>query len=564
MNTPRDDDPRPDQAVQPPNSDPSTLSASTDKAAEGTPELGSSVGAASTDVAAEHSQARRIKIGSQRYGGRTQPPKVLPPLTPRPVGNAPTAVEASTSLAETSEPQPPSAGAPAVEAPIHGDRTTSERLEKPKRREKPRREGVPQIAFTGERVPVPNIRAGLPPELEEEVEAALGGMSLEDALTPDGATTPLAPLEPDSTHGARVVAVHRDDVFVDLGGRNQGVLSLQQFDEPPAEGDTFDVVVVQFNPDEGLYQVRRPTAAIAAADWGNLAEGVVVEARVTGHNSGGLECEVNNILGFIPASQIAPYRVENFEEFVDQRFACVVTEANSRRNNLVLSRRAVLEREKAAARERLLAELAPGDIREGVVRSIQDFGAFVDLGGVDGLLHISQLAWQRVKHPSEVLEVGQKVRVSVSKIDPNTGKIGLSYRDLLENPWTDVESKYPVATAHRGKVTRLMEFGAFVQLEPGVEGLVHISELAHKRVLRPSDVVAEGQEVDVKVLSVDGAQQRISLSVKALLARAEPVKEAEPLVEDEPAAPIKPTKRRSPLKGGIERGGGGERFGLKW
>ena len=175
--------------------------------------------------------------------------------------------------------------------------------------------------------------------------------------------------------------------------------------------------------------------ASEVADWSQVAEGMLVEARVTGHNTGGLECEVNRIRGFIPISQIALYRVENLAEFVDQKFTCLVTEANPARQNLVLSRRAVLEREKEEARKALFESLAPGQIHEGVVRKFLDFGAFVDLGGVDGLLHVSQMGWGRIEHPRDVLQEGQTIRVRIEKVDQTTGKISLGYRDMLESPW---------------------------------------------------------------------------------------------------------------------------------
>jgi small subunit ribosomal protein S1 len=277
-----------------------------------------------------------------------------------------------------------------------------------------------------------------------------------------------------------------------------------------------------------------------------------------------LECEVSRLRGFIPASQISMYRVEDLAQFVDQKLACVVTEANAEKRNLVLSHRAVLEREKAEAKQKLMSELEVGQVREATVRSLQAFGAFVDLGGVDGLIHISQLSWDRIRHASEVLEAGQKVKVKIQKIDPQTGKIGLAFRDLAENPWTNAARDFPVRSRVRGTVSRLMEFGAFVRLAPGIEGLVHVSELSHKRVFRVTDVLSEGQEVEVMVLSVDPEQQRISLSLKALEARAsdKPKAEEEPPEPETPAAPAK--KRSTPLKGGIGGPATGERFGLKW
>jgi small subunit ribosomal protein S1 len=261
------------------------------------------------------------------------------------------------------------------------------------------------------------------------------------------------------------------------------------------------------------------------------------------------------------------YRVEQPEDYVGQRLACVVTEANRERRNLVLSHRAVMERERAEKRDKLLAELAPGQIREGIVRSLKDFGAFVDLDGADGLIHISQLSWDRVQHPSEVVEVGQKVKVRIEKFDKDTGKISLSYREVGENPWNKAASKYYVGARVNGTISRLMDFGAFVKLEPGVEGMIHISELAHNRVWRPSDVVSEGQEVEVKVLSVDSEKQRIGLSLKALVDR--PVKAGQEKTADEdlappPDAPKAPRKSNQPLKGGIGGPSGGEKFGLNW
>jgi small subunit ribosomal protein S1 len=192
-----------------------------------------------------------------------------------------------------------------------------------------------------------------------------------------------------------------------------------------------------------------------------------------------------------------------------------------------------------------------------------DFGAFVDIGGVDGLVHVSRLSWQRVRHPSDVLKEGQHVRVQVEKIDPESGKIGLSMREFTANPWADVDRKYPTKSVVHGPVTKIMDFGAFVELEPGVEGLVHISELAHHRVFRVSDVVKEGQEIDAEVLSVDAENKRISLSIKALLAKAPPpTKEEEPATEAAPEPPPQKPKQKLKLKGGLGRSP--NQFGLKW
>jgi small subunit ribosomal protein S1 len=408
------------------------------------------------------------------------------------------------------------------------------------------------------------VREKLSTDLEEEFEEALADGSWEELLSGDAAGDQMV-LEEESHRNGRVVAVRRDEVFVELGGREQGCIPLRQFDEPPEVGAVLEVVIQRFNPEEGLYDLRLPSATVEVDDWDDIHEGMLVEARVTGKNTGGLECAVGHLRAFIPVSQVALYRVEDLAEFVGEKLTCLVSEANPQRRNLVLSRRAVLEREKEEARQQLLDSLEPGQVHEGVVRKLVDFGAFVDLGGVDGLLHVSQLAWGRVEHPREVIAEGQRLNVKIQKVDRTAGKISLAYRDLLENPWTDVEKKYPPNGVFEGTVSKIMEFGAFVELEPGVEGLVHISELSHKRVWRVGDVVSEGDKVEVLVLSVDPEAQRISLSMKQLT-QPEPAK---PEGEDEPGPPAEtPKKKRKrpsrPLKGGLDRIGGGDQFGLNW
>ncbi|MFO0915574.1 MAG: S1 RNA-binding domain-containing protein [Pirellulales bacterium] len=416
------------------------------------------------------------------------------------------------------------------------------------------------------RVPIPPARSG--PALrpnnvrldDDELAAAMGDIQL-DKLLGGKVTT----LELDSRCRGTVVKIDHDSVFISLGSQHEGVASLRQFADPPSVGDPVEVVISRFLADEGLYEVTVPGAAVSVADWSDIDEGMTVEARVTGHNAGGLECEVNNLRGFIPISQVAMYRVENLEEFVGQRLACVVTEANPQRRNLVLSHRAVLEREKEASRSKLLGELAAGQIREGIIRNIRDFGAFVDLGGVDGLIHVTQLSWDRIKHPSDVVQLGQKVRVKVEKIDPTTQKISLSYRDLMDSPWSNLEAEYPVGSVVPGTVTKIMEFGAFVRIGPGIEGLVHISELAHRRVQRVGQVVKEGESVQVKILSVDRENQKVSLSLKQAQA-VEGAAEGEsgPEAEETPVPRAAVKGPTGPLKGGTNRRSGGDQFGLNW
>ncbi len=413
---------------------------------------------------------------------------------------------------------------------------------------------------------VPSRRAALPTELQNELDMALVGTDLDRMLIGDAMVQVGHDLEEGQRIQGRIIKVHGESVFVSLGGPNEGVVPILAFlDLPdPEPGATLEVIVRGYLREEGLYELTMPGGAVSVADWDDLKEGEIVEAKVTAANTGGLECVVGQVRGFIPASQVAEYRIEDFSEFIDQKVLCVVTQANPSRGNLVLSRRAVLEREKAEKREQRLAELEIGSAVEGTVRKIMDFGAFVDIGGLDGLLHISQLSWEKVKHPSEVLEEGQKIQVRVDKVDPQSGKISLSYRSLQDHPWNNAEERFPVGAIVHGTVSRIADFGAFVRLATGVEGLVHLSEMAHHRVHKVTNHVKEGQEVDVKILSIEPDRQRMSLSLKAAQQPpADAVKPDEPEVEEPPRELALP-KHRGPLKGGTGSKPGGEKFGLKW
>ncbi len=425
----------------------------------------------------------------------------------------------------------------------------------------------PPTAHEDDTPVIPGRRQKLTASMEAELDRAMGGLSLDALMSGGEGSSQEGGLELESRQRGRVVALRRDEIFVEFGGREQGCLPARSLETLPQPGDMIDVIVQRFNAEEGLYDLTLPGVSAELGNWDEVHEGMLVDVQVTGHNSGGLECEVNHIRGFIPVSQISLYRVEDLAQFVGQRFACLITDANPSRKNLVLSRRAVLEREQEEKKKTFFEALAPGQVYEGTVRKLMDFGAFVELGnGVDGLLHISQLSWGRIKHPSEVVQEGQTVRVRIEKIDRETGRIGLSYREMLENPWTGAANKYPHNAVIRGKVTRLMEFGAFVELEPGVEGLVHISELSHKRIWRASDVVKEGEEVEVLVLNVDPEAQRMSLSIKGL-SKPEPTKkEKDESQEAELPVAAKKSNRPSnqPLKGGLGKSAGGDAFGLKW
>lgn len=413
------------------------------------------------------------------------------------------------------------------------------------------------------KVVVPNLRDELAPELQAELDQAMGSDSIEEVMSRSESEA-TGELEPQTTVVGTVVSIRQEDVFVDVGARNQGIVPLKQFGSAPGEGTKLEVTVQKFDANEGLYALAIPGKATAVADWSEVEEGQIVEATVTGTNKGGLEVQVSHLRGFVPASQCSLYHVADLSEFVGQKLTCLVTEVKPKRRRLVLSRRSVIESEREESRKKLLADIKPGDLRDGVVRQIRDFGAFVDIGGVDGMVHVSQIGWERVNKPSDVLVQGQAVKVKVVKISAESGKISLSIRDAIENPWTAAEKKYHAGAVVEGKVSKITDFGAFVRLEPGIEGLIHISELDHKRVFRVSDVLSEGQTVEVKVLSFEGDKQRIGLSLKALQAKPEkPKKErdSEPIEADTPPPP-RPSNKN--LKGGIGGATGGGAFGLKW
>ena len=377
-------------------------------------------------------------------------------------------------------------------------------------------------------------------EIERELEEAMGGLNASELLAePVRRRDQPAPTTPGRLLG-KVLSIHGPDVFVDVpGGRSQGVLSLTQFpDGPPEPGTEVEVSIEGYDRANGLVLLSRKGAA-QSVDWSSVANGMIVDALVTATNKGGLEVQVNGIRGFLPISQIDLFRVENAEQYINQRLRCEVVEVDPRERNLVLSRRILLEREREENREKLWKELAEGQVRSGVVRSVKDFGAFVDLGGVDGLLHVSEMSWARVKDAAEVVQPGQTLKVIVLKIDHERRKLSLGLKQLTASPWDDVQTKYIPGHRVKGKVTRIMDFGAFVELEPAVEGLIHVSELSPQRVRRVTDVVKPDQEVEVLVLSVDSAQRRISLSLKAALAQqAEAAAESEE--EEEEAPPPKP------------------------
>jgi small subunit ribosomal protein S1 len=399
-------------------------------------------------------------------------------------------------------------------------------------------------------------------ELERQMEEALAGFEGKDLLGGEED-------EPQQRRGkgkgqekakepkkGRVFRIHGQDVFIDLpGSRNQGVISTMQFPEGvPAIGTEIEVFVEGFDSESGLHLLTRKGSAVDV-DWSSVRVGMTVEARVTAVNKGGLSVEVNGIRGFLPISQIELFRVENAEQYVGKKLLVMVSEVDPEERNLVVSRRGLLEKEREEQREKLWNTLAEGQIFEGIVRNVRDFGAFVDIGGVDGLLHVGEMSWTRVQDATKEVQPGQKIKVVVLKIDRERRKVSLGAKQLMTSPWDDIEQRYVVGDIVSGKVTRLADFGAFVELEAGIEGLIHISELSPNRVRRVADVVQLGSTVEVKILSIDRPQRRIGLSLKAMVQPAEPTPEPEPEEEEAPAEPVKPRVRTTPLRGGTGSGG---------
>jgi ribosomal protein S1 len=398
-------------------------------------------------------------------------------------------------------------------------------------------------------------------DLDDELEAAMAGFDASALEVNDPQRAPRSEraggMAPQGGRGqetrsgpqmARVIGVRGKSVFVDLGAKSEGVVPVDQFEgELPGPGDMIEVRIDHFDTAEGILIVSLKGAAVEAS-WENLRKGLIVEAKVTKTNKGGLDVDVDGIRGFLPIGQIDINRVEDASIYVNQKLRVVVTEANQREKNLVVSRRDLLEQERAEKREETWKTLEEGQIHRGVVRSIKPFGAFVEIGGVDGLIHVGDMSWSRVSDPSSLLRPGDEVEVKVLKVDRVTQKVGLGLKQLMPSPWDLAEGKYHRGQSVKGKVTRLMDFGAFVELEPGIEGLIHISELSPTRVRRVIDIVKPEQEVEVRIVKFDPDERKIALSLIPLPAASAPVEEEEE--EDDTPRPPRP-EPKVPLKGGL-------------
>jgi len=356
---------------------------------------------------------------------------------------------------------------------------------------------------------------------------------------------------PNTIITGKVAHIGTDEVLVDIGYKSEGRIPINELGLKPGQqpadvvsiGQEIDVWVLQIEDAEGNVVLSKRRAD-QVKTWEKLeklfAEGKPIKAQVTQVVKGGLLVDLVGVRGFIPASQVSRNFVENLEEYVGQTLELKIVELDRQKNNVVLSRKALLEEEYQKAKEEIFSKLKENMIVEGVVRRITDFGAFVDLGhGVEGLLHVSEMAHSRINHPSDVLSEGDKVRVMVLGVDKERERISLGLKQTLADPWDTIEERYHVGDKVTGVVTRVVDFGAFVKLEDGVEGLIHISQLANKHVAKAEDVVKPGDVVEAKVIHLDSAAKRIGLSIRELApkpevkkdVKKEPKKQAEKVEE---------------------------------
>ena len=318
-----------------------------------------------------------------------------------------------------------------------------------------------------------------------------------------------------------IIEVRNKEVLVDIGYKSEGTISGGEFDDIKTVkvGDVIDVLIERLEDKEGNVILSKEKAEFKK-NWDRIlisaGEGTTVTGKVKSAIKGGLIVNIG-VEAFLPASQIDIIPPKNLQPFIGNTYEFKVVKINLDRQNVVLSRRELIEAERGARRAALLTDMTPGDIRKGVVKNITDFGAFIDLNGLDGLLHITDMSWGRIAHPSDILKVGQELDVVVLDVNREKERVSLGLKQKLSNPWENIEGKFTVGQKVKGKVVNLVPYGAFVELEPGVEGLVHVTELSWtKRIAKPSDVLKAGQELEAVVLGINREEQKISLGVRQL------------------------------------------------
>ena len=317
-----------------------------------------------------------------------------------------------------------------------------------------------------------------------------------------------------------ILEIRPQVVLVDIGYKSEGVIPVSEFEDEEIEvGDQIEVLLESLENDEGLVVLSKEKAA-HKQNWDKIVavykDGGLVKGKVKSVVKGGLMVNVG-VEAFLPGSQVDIIPPKDLNEFVGNVYEFKIVKVNDERKNIVLSRREVIEAERSEQRQRFLETVAIGDRVKGLVKNITDFGAFVDLSGMDGLLHITDMSWGRVNHPSELLHIGQELEVLILDVDRDKERVSLGLKQLSDNPWADIEAKYPIGSQVKGRVTKLLAYGAFVELEKGVEGLVHVSELSWtKRITRPSDVLSLDQEIEAVVLNISVEEQKISLGIRQL------------------------------------------------
>ncbi|HEY6572507.1 MAG TPA: 30S ribosomal protein S1 [Candidatus Eisenbacteria bacterium] len=364
---------------------------------------------------------------------------------------------------------------------------------------------------------------------EEDVESGMAVATLEPGEEPSAMgqwlqlyEQSLQDLEEGEIVRGRVLKIDDKEVTVDVGFKSEGVIPVEEFPdlEGVKVGDEIEVFLEKTENQDGLVVLSKQRADFVKV-WdrvkGAADKGELVEGRLVRKIKGGVVVDLYGVEAFLPGSQIALRQVQNVDALINQSMEFKIIKLNKRRRNIVVSRRSVLEEHRAKQKSEIIQELAKDQIREGIVKNITDFGAFVDLGGIDGLLHITDMSWGRVSHPSELVSIGEKIKVKVLSFDPEKERISLGMKQLTPYPWEDVDKRYTVTQRVKGRVVSITDYGAFVELEKGIEGLIHISEMSWTRHVRhPSKVVAIGDEVETMILKIDKENEKISLGLKQI------------------------------------------------
>lgn len=335
------------------------------------------------------------------------------------------------------------------------------------------------------------------------------------------AESSFAKLKQGSIVKGKVVEIRQNEVVVDIGGKSEGIVPAHEFPDigELQIGQEIEVLVEKLEDRDGNPVISYDKAQ-QKKNWEKILtdckEGAILPGRVKAKVKGGLIVSIG-VDSFLPASQIDVQPPKNLDQYVGQTYDFKVVKINTERKNVVVSRRELIEEQRSEKRRQLLAEVKPGDIRKGIVKNITDYGAFIDLDGLDGLLHITDMSWGRISHPSEMVKVGEEINVMIIEVDPERERVSLGLKQTTANPWENIERKYPVGSKVKGKVVNLVNYGAFIELEEGVEGLVHITEFSWtKRITKPSEVLKVGDEVKAQVLSISKEDQKISLGLRQL------------------------------------------------